>query len=203
MSGVSGAAAARLPQRAPRPVARQRAQQAPRLRVVAPRLGTSRAKLAWLCVGMLCTGLVALLMLTISLGSGAYTLTQLQRQQRDLSEQRQALTEQVQAMRAPAALAERAGELGMVPAPNAAFLQLPSGRIQGESAAATAPPKPAPKPPTTTKKTDAAKSDAKKSDAKTSDAKTGAKTDAKKTDSRTSTSKTDSKTGDTSGGSGR
>lgn len=95
-----------------------------------------------LCLGLLATGLVALLMLTIDLGSGAYQLAQLQREQRVLGNQRQALAEQVQAMQAPQDLARRAQKLGMVPAPNTAFLQLPNGRVLGTAAVATAPPKP-------------------------------------------------------------
>lgn len=143
------AATARVPARPVRPASPGPSRSrpvAPRLRVVAPRVGRYRTRLAMVCLGLLATGLVGLLMLTISLGSGGYQLAQLQRQQRDLANQRQALAEQVQEMEAPQDLAARARKLGMVPAPNTAFLQLPNGRVLGTAAAATAPPKPAPKP---------------------------------------------------------
>ena len=94
-------AAARVPTRPiARPAARDRVQQ-PRLRVVAPAPRRSAGGLALLSVGLLGLGLLVLLLLNISIGKGAYALTELQREQRQLAEDRQALAEQVEAASAP------------------------------------------------------------------------------------------------------
>src|SRR3954447_1437413 len=121
-------AAARVPARPiARPTVRQRPQ--PRLRVVAPAPRRSAGGLALLSVGLLGFGLLVLLLLNISIGKGAYALTELQQQQRELAENKQALAEQVQQESAPQELARRARHLGMVPAPNTAFVRLPDGRV--------------------------------------------------------------------------
>jgi hypothetical protein len=125
-----------------------------------------------LCIALLGAGLLALLMLNISIGKGAYELTGLQRQQRQLTVEQQALAEQVEAFGAPQELARRARELGMVPAPHTAFLTLPGGSIEGEPAVAVAPPKPKPKPATDAT-TAGAKSDTTTTGAKKTATKTG------------------------------
>ena len=114
---MSQSNAARVPTRpVARPVGRERPQ--PRLRVVAPTPRRSAGGLALLSVGLLVLGLLVLLLLNISIGKGAYALTELQRQQRLLAEDKQSLAEQVEAASAPDVLAARADKLGMVPAPN-------------------------------------------------------------------------------------
>ena len=123
-----------------RPVPGQRAQR-PRLRVVAPAPRRSAGGLALLSVGLLGIGLLVLLLLNISIGKGAYSLTELQTRQRELAEQKQSLSEQVEQASAPQRLAGQARRLGMVPAPNTAFVRVPDGRVQGRPEVATAPPK--------------------------------------------------------------
>ena len=137
---MSQTAAARV---APRPILRPalRERPQPRLRVVAPLPRRSASGLALLSVGLLGLGLLVLLLLNISIGKGAFALTELQRQQRQLTENRQALAEQVEAVSAPQKLAAKARKLGMVPAPNTAFVRLPDGTLQGTPVMATAPPK--------------------------------------------------------------
>lgn len=134
-------AAARVPTR---PIARPAARPAarPRLRVVAPAPRRSAGGLALLSVGLLGVGLLVLLLLNISIGKGAYALTELQQQQRTLAESRQALAEEVEASAAPQKLAARASKLGMVPNPSTVFVEVPDGKIQGRPETATAPPKP-------------------------------------------------------------
>jgi hypothetical protein len=135
-------ATARVPARPiARPVARERPLQ-PRLRVVAPTQHRSAAGLALVCVVLLGAGLLALLLLNISIGKGAYTLTELRSQQRQLVESQQALAEQVEAQSAPQKLAAAALKLGMVPQPNSVFVTLPDGTVEGQPAIAQAPPKP-------------------------------------------------------------
>jgi hypothetical protein len=138
------AATVRVPARpVGRPITRERLP-APRLRVVAPVTHRPATGLALLCVALLGGGLLALLLLNISLGKGAYVLTELQGQQRRLAENQQQLAEQVEARSAPQQLASSARKLGMVPAPNPAFVRLPNGKVEGQPAVAQAPPKPRP-----------------------------------------------------------
>lgn len=143
----TAAAARAIPRPATRPggvpgVRPRTTQPQPRLRVVAPAPSGSRLGLALLSVTLLAVGLLALLLLNISLGRGSYELSASQRQQHRLAETRQALQEEIEAASAPLALAERARELGMVPAPRTAFVRLSDGRVLGKPAEATAPPKP-------------------------------------------------------------
>ena len=133
---LSGAAAAAARVRQPaRPPARA---VRPRLRVV-PTPRRSATGLALLCVGLLGAGLLMLLLLNISIGKGAYELTELRDQERELAEQRQALSEQVQELSAPQKLAEAAEKLGMVPVDNPAFIDPENGTVKGEPEAATSP----------------------------------------------------------------
>jgi uncharacterized protein HemX len=137
---MSQTAAARVaPRPIPRPALRERPQ--PRLRVVAPAPRRSAGGLALLSVGLLGLGLLVLLLLNISIGKGAFALTELQQQQRQLTENRQTLAEQVEAASAPQKLAAKARKLGMVPAPNTAFVRLPDGTLQGKPEMAMAPAK--------------------------------------------------------------
>lgn len=124
-----------------RPTSKPRPPQ-PRLRVVAPRTRQPTTWLALLCVVLLGAGLLGLLLLNISVGKGAYALTELQQEQLQLAEQRQSLAQQVEDVSAPQHLAISAHKLGMVPAPNTAFVRLPDGTVHGTPAVA----KPAAKP---------------------------------------------------------
>ena len=143
----SSAAAARplaRPALRPAPGTRPR-PQAPRLKVVTPARSGSRTGLALLAVALLAGGLLTLLVLNISLSRGSYQLSDAQLEGRKLAERQQALEEEIEAARAPQRLAARARDLGMVPAPNTAFVELPSGKVRGRPAEAKAPPKPKPK----------------------------------------------------------
>jgi hypothetical protein len=172
MSQSTAAARVSYARPIPRPSSRERPAP-PRLRVVAPSTHRSATGLALLCVALLGGGLLALLMLNISIGKGAYALTELQTQQRQLAENRQLLAEQVEAVSAPEQLAASARQLGMVPAPNAVFVRLPDGTVEGKPATAQAPPRPA---PTATSKTKADSKTTSKSDSKQ---KTSSKTSSK------------------------
>ena len=87
-------------------------------------------------------GLVLLLVLNISLSRGSYELYQGELRQHLLAEQQQVLREQLMANQAPQHLARRARALGMVPAPNPAFVRLPDGSVVGVPAIARAAVKP-------------------------------------------------------------
>jgi cell division protein FtsB len=157
----SSAAAARplaRPALRPAPGTRPR-PQAPRLKVVAPARSGSRTGLALLAVALLAGGLLTLLVLNISLSRGSYQLSDAQLEGRKLAERQQALEEEIEAARAPQRLAARARDLGMVPAPNTAFVELPSGKVRGRPAEAKAPVKPKPKASTKPKSTTSSAAD--------------------------------------------
>ena len=93
------------------------------LRVVGtPVDARSRAGLAIGCLALLGLGLFGLLMLNVSLEKGAYVLRKQQADTGQLMAQRQALQEQLAALEAPQSLEARARQLGMVNAPNVAFV---------------------------------------------------------------------------------
>lgn len=118
---------------ASRPVPRQTGRAAaPRLRVVAaPVHARSRAGLVVGCLALLAVGLVGLLLLNVSLEKGAFVRRQQQAKLDQLLEQRQALLEELAQREAPQSLARRAMALGMVEAPNAAFVRTSDGRVLG------------------------------------------------------------------------
>ncbi len=135
----STSATARVPARASARPAVHPSTPGPRLRVVAaPAEARSRAGLAILCLAILATGLIALLLLNISLNRGSFVLHDLQTQQTRLQEQEQTLREQLENMQAPQVLSDQARKLGMVPASRAAFLRAADGHVLGAPAPARA-----------------------------------------------------------------
>lgn len=124
-----------------RPSAPARSANRSHLRVVtaAPR-PARRMPFIVLCSTVLAAGLLAVLFLNMALARGSYALHDLQRQSTILSEQQEALGEQLAAVSAPGILAQRATELGLVPGSSPAFLRLPDGQVLGvPQAAASAP----------------------------------------------------------------
>ena len=104
----------------------------PRLRVVPGRPGNgSPVALAALCLLMLIGGLVALLMVNISLGHGSYELNRLQREGDRLAEQRAALSDGLAQRAAPRELEREARRYGMVPADDVSFISLKDGKVIG------------------------------------------------------------------------
>lgn len=148
---MSNATAVRAPARHAARPAPAPAPQPPRLRVVAaPDHARSRAGAALWCAVLLVAGLVTLLLLQNSLTEGAYDLRTAQQEARKLGEEEQALREQLEKLKAPDNLAAAAGRLGMVPAPNPAFLRVPGGEVLGVPAPGVAAPSPTVKKSATT-----------------------------------------------------
>lgn len=109
------------------------------LRIVAP-LRPSKAGMgvySLFLAGILALGLIGVLFINTSLASGAYTINELQKQQATLAEQEQTLAEQVSLVSTPAALEQRARELGMVPSETPVFLSLKDGAVLGKAKPAT------------------------------------------------------------------
>jgi cell division protein FtsB len=91
-------------------------------------------------------GLAGLLVLNTVVAQDAFTLHDLDRNAATLAETEQRLRQEVAALEAPAAVADRATKIGLVQAGDPVFLA-PDGRVLGNPVAATAPPAPvAPKP---------------------------------------------------------
>ena len=133
-------------------------------------------------VALLAAGLLGLLLLNAVLAQDAFRLHALKQDRRALSDTEQVLRREVEALRAPEALAARAGALGMVPAGPPAFLRLPDGVVLGAGDVADAPavagaPEPG-APGTAAPDADAPDADAPDADASEADASGSAAPDA-------------------------
>ncbi|MDT3400027.1 septum formation initiator family protein, partial [Streptomyces sp. B1866] len=89
-----------------------------------------RTPFVLLIVVLLASGLIGLLLLNSSLNQGSFELSRLERQTTELTDEQQALQQEVDELSAPDALARRARELGMAPGGNPAFLA-PDGTVRG------------------------------------------------------------------------
>ncbi|WP_380175172.1 hypothetical protein ACFEMC_07810 [Kineococcus sp. DHX-1] len=118
----------------------------PELQVVTPP-ATRRLRLPLpvACVLLLTLGLLGLLMTNIAIAGDAYEVTDLQVTSGRLADQQQAVAEDLAQQSSPEHLAVRAGELGMVPAPDAVHLT-----DRGAVGTATPAPKASTPPPTAT-----------------------------------------------------
>ncbi|MBI0299496.1 septum formation initiator family protein [Streptomyces sp. PRKS01-29] len=98
-----------------------------------------RTPFVLLVVVLLGSGLIALLLLNSSLNQGSFELSKLEKQTKELTDERQALQQDVDKLSAPDELERRARELGMVPGGSPAFLN-PDGSVSGVPAPATGQP---------------------------------------------------------------
>ncbi|MET7638866.1 septum formation initiator family protein [Streptomyces sp. NPDC005438] len=105
----------------------------------------ARTPFALLLVLIMGTGLLALLLLNSSLNQGSFQKDQWEKETNELTDEQQALQEEVDRKSAPDALERRARELGLVPGGDPAFL-FPDGRVRGSASPAPEEPK-APKEP--------------------------------------------------------
>ena len=122
--------------RTPEPAPRRRAV----LTVVPVREVTRpRAPFVVAVVSLLVTGLIGLLRLNTVLGKDPFHLFELRSENRALLDQEQVLVREVEMLRSPSTIAEKAAGLGMVPAGPPAFLRLPDGAVLGSAEAAQAP----------------------------------------------------------------
>lgn len=136
-----GGRGARAGSRAPdRPSRRSGGQAAPRssLRVVPEQQNRPGRAFVVLLVGVLAAGLVGLLVLNTAMQRSAFRLEALEVAAAETEVRRQVLDLQIDRMRSPEVLGQRATELGMVAMTDSAFLQLPGGEIIGDPAPAVA-----------------------------------------------------------------
>lgn len=149
-----------------RPHPQTRAPRRGALRVIRGTVDRPRGGMfAAFCLAVLVSGFLTVLVLNTSMAKGAFVLDDLQGRTGQLADTQESLQHDIDVQSAPAALAQRALRLGMVPSSTAAFLDLSSGKVLGVAKPAvkvpgftviTSPvpvrptPKPAPVKPTTT-----------------------------------------------------
>ncbi|MFG3255864.1 septum formation initiator family protein [Streptomyces sp. NPDC048172] len=92
----------------------------------------ARAPFVLLVVLLLGSGLLALLLLNASLNKGSFKLDKLEKETEELTDEQQALQQQVDGYSSPGELEKRARELGLVPGGNPVFLT-PDGKVRGTS----------------------------------------------------------------------
>ena len=105
-----------------------------------------RGAFAGVVAGVLGLGLIALLGLNTLLGQNAFVIQDLRQQAATLSDREEALRQEVAQLESPARLADQARGLGMVAAPQPAFVDPATGAVLGIPAPGVAAPKPAPGP---------------------------------------------------------
>lgn len=103
----------------------------------------ARSPFVLLIVLLLAGGLFGLLLLNSAVVKDSFKLDDLQKQTKQLTDEEQALQQDVDEYSAPDELDKRARELGMVPGGSPAFLS-PDGQVKGSPDVATAEPLPEP-----------------------------------------------------------
>ncbi|KUO13311.1 hypothetical protein [Streptomyces sp. DSM 15324] len=117
-----------------KPELKGRAARLARLFPAGPRQA-ARTPFVLLVVLLLGGGLIGLLVLNSALSEGSFRMGDLQRDTKNLTDEEQALQRDIDSYSAPDALRRRAGELGMVPGGDPAFLE-PDGTVKGVPSAA-------------------------------------------------------------------
>ncbi|HEU4849349.1 MAG TPA: hypothetical protein VFS93_02965, partial [Terrimesophilobacter sp.] len=97
-----------------------------------------RAAYALVTVAGLFAILIAQLLLSIVVSEGAYQISSLQQEQRELARDQQAISEELQVLESPQHLAANAETLGMVSNSSTAYLRLADGAVLGSPVAAKA-----------------------------------------------------------------
>jgi hypothetical protein len=93
------------------------------------RLGVPRTPFVLLVLGLLGGGLTCLLVINTTLATASYQINSLQRGNTTLSQQEQALEQQIATEQAPGTIAHRAYQLGMRQQQHLIFLNARTGRI--------------------------------------------------------------------------
>ncbi|WP_159621863.1 hypothetical protein [Ruania rhizosphaerae] len=108
----------------------------PRLRIVrAPQPGRSRVPFILLCLSILASALLSVLLLNTSMAATSYEIHEQRIALARLSEQQQALSQDVDRLASPAELERAALAIGMEPAGQIRYLVLSEGTILGEDEA--------------------------------------------------------------------
>ncbi|MDO5083510.1 hypothetical protein EII34_08400 [Arachnia propionica] len=103
-----------------------------RLRIAAAPTNVSTLGFLLIVAGLVVVGMVAVMIITTQVGAQSRELSALRKEATTLSYQEAALTSELQEVASPGSLALRAAELGMVPNPFPAFVDLSTGQLLGE-----------------------------------------------------------------------
>ena len=110
------------------------------LRLVPPRRSSAaKAPFVVVLVALLAGGLLGLLMLNTLVAQQSFSLHDLNAKDKQLAQQEQDLSRQVQDLEAPSSLAARASALKLVPSGPPAFLRLSDGKVLGRPQPGVAP----------------------------------------------------------------
>ncbi|MDO5534093.1 MAG: hypothetical protein Q4F65_05530 [Propionibacteriaceae bacterium] len=123
---------------APRRLGEAAVSARPHLRAITsptPRVGS--AGFAVFVVALFVAGMIGMLVLTTALQNQAFAVRSAERTASELSYRVSDLEAKVNRAQAPSALGERAAALGMVPNPNAVFIDLGTGEVLGEARTVT------------------------------------------------------------------
>lgn len=128
---VEGTSARRLEHPAPPPEESTGSTRAP-LSVVPGRARRQRISTVVISLLALVLALASILVLNIQISGGQYRLVELRAQERALSQQNEALTQDLEFYNAPQNLAVMATDLGMVPAQGSGTVDLTTGTVEGD-----------------------------------------------------------------------
>lgn len=105
---------------------------------VVPARQTRRSRVSTAVIGALALAgaLIGILFLNIHISSGQYRLTELTIQERALTQENEALTQDIEANAAPQNLAARANDLGMVQPDSVGVVELGEGDVVADSSVA-------------------------------------------------------------------
>ncbi|WP_435198143.1 hypothetical protein [Janibacter sp. GS2] len=109
------------------------------LRVVTPEERTGSAWFPTMCVALLLAGLGAVLGLNTAMAQDSFEVTALEAESARLADTQDSLTHSINSRSAPQRLGREAGDLGMVPAGSAAFIDLDEGAVLGVATTAKKP----------------------------------------------------------------
>ncbi|GAA4903678.1 septum formation initiator family protein [Tessaracoccus lubricantis] len=111
----------------------------PKLGVVPPTPGATVSTMGFvgIILGLIAVGMAGVMIVTTNVGAQSRELAGLRREATELSYTSAALESHIQRMSSANALALRASELGMVPNPYPAFINLADGSVTGYPKAAT------------------------------------------------------------------
>ncbi len=132
MSSLVQQARSRLPRIAEQAIQRARLTVVPRAQTAAP-----RAPFVAVVVALLLAGVVGLLMFNTSMQQSSFAAADLEQKDARLRAQRQELQMDLDRLRDPQRVAEKAQSLGMVPMLTPAFLELSDGSVVGKPAPAS------------------------------------------------------------------
>ncbi|GMA18937.1 hypothetical protein MM440_04760 [Arsenicicoccus piscis] len=120
---TASAAPARAPRRLPAP---------PALRLVrASGSRATRVPFLGIAAALLTLGLIAVLVLNITLSQGSYTVHDLREKSATLADTRTALDQDLNTVSSAPHLAQQAAQLGLVPAGSPAFIDPATGKVSG------------------------------------------------------------------------